>query len=179
LFPQQIGDILYNDQAVGTMVKKLCLICPLIYIEMVSVGILNAIGEQISPMRYSIADSLLRICLIYLFVPTGGMNVFLLIMIGSNLFTSFLNLRRLLKVTQITFKWFDWLVKPGLAVAAASIPANFIHTIISSSAALWISVIAASVICVVCYFLLLFPLGCINKKDLQWFGDSLKKKEKC
>lgn len=179
LFPQQIGDILYNDPAVGTMIKKLCLICPLMYIEMVSVGILNAIGEQISPMRYNIADSLLRICLIYLFVPTGGMDTFLLIMIGSNLFTSLLNLRRLLKVTQISFKWFDWLVKPGLAVAAATIPANFIQIIISGSSPLWLSVSIASVVCAGCYFLLLFPLGCISGKDLQWIGNSFRRREKC
>lgn len=179
LFPQQIGDILYHDPLVGAMLGKLCLICPLMYLEMVTVGILNAIGEQIAPMRYNIADSLLRICLIFFFVPTGGMDAFLWIMVASNLFTSLLNLRRLLRVTKISFRWFDWLVKPGLAAAAAAIPAGLIQTVLSCSGSLWVSVVIGAVASVAVYFLLLFPLGCLSRRELDWFKSSLQRNPRC
>lgn len=177
LFPNQIGDILYHDIYVGEMLEKLCLICPFIYLEMVTVGILNAIGQQIAPMSYNIADSLLRICLIYFFVPTGGMNSFLWIMIASNLFTSLLNLHRLLKVTHISFRWFHWLVKPGLAAAAAAIPARFLQVSLVSSTPLWLSVIIASVICVTIYIALLFPLGCLSHREVDWLKNSFQRKQ--
>ena len=53
--------------------QMLCFICPLMYLEMVTVGILNAIEKQMKPMRYNIIDAVLReVGLIWLFVPLGG-----------------------------------------------------------------------------------------------------------
>lgn len=179
LFPRQIGDILYNDSSVGVMLGKLCFICPLMYLEMVTVGILNAVGEQISPMKYNIADSLLRIFLIYLFVPTGGIDAFLWIMVASNLFTSLLNLRRLLKVTKISFRWFDWLIKPGLATVAAAIPAGLAQSALCGCCPLWMSTAVGTVISVCTYFVLLFPLDCLNRRELDYFKMCFRKKPHC
>lgn len=174
LFPEQIGSLFYHDPSVPGMLAKLSLLCPLIYLEMVTVGILNAIGEQVAPMRYNIADSLLRIVFIWLLVPKGGIDYFLWIMIGSNLFTSLLNLHHLLKVTGMRLEVANWLAKPSLAAAASGVPSLLLYRILSGFLHDWAALCLCCIVASGIYFALLFPLGCIGKKEVKWFSACLR-----
>lgn len=178
LFPHQIGNMLYHEPQVGNMLALLCPICPLMYLEMVTVGVLNAIGEQVAPMRYNIADSIIRIILIYFFVPKGGIQAFLWIMIVSNLFTSLLNLRRLLKVTKVKFKWKNWIILPTVAAAAAAFPAKILYAFFFDGLfPVWFCVCLCSVIVVMLYIGLLFAMKCITPGELHWVRDCFKRKK--
>ena len=92
---------------------------PIMYVESVVDGILKGLNQQASSLRYSVIDSVLRIGLIFVLVPVQGMQGFLLIMVISNILTSFLNLHRLLKVTRLHMQWSNWLIKPLLSIATA------------------------------------------------------------
>lgn len=174
IFPVQIGEMLYHEKMVGDMLAKLCWICPLMYLEMVTVGVLNAIGEQIAPMRYNIADSLLRIGLIYLFVPRGGVNAFLLIMIGSNFFTSLMNLRRLLKVTGVRLQYKEWIVLPSIAAGCTGLFARLFYAcFLETSVSMLSGVLLCSALACAGYFLLLLLLRCVSFKDMQWVRSAL------
>ena len=65
------------------------------------------------------ADSTIRIVLIFFLMPVRGMEGFLFIMVLSNIFTSFLNLHRLLTVTGVKLAWGQWILKPILAITTA------------------------------------------------------------
>lgn len=172
LFPEQLGTMFYGEREVGEMLKLLCFICPFMYLEMVTVGILNAVGEQVSPLRYNIIDSVLRIGMIFFFVPKGGIYAFLWIMIGSNLLTSLLNLRRLLKVTSVKLEFFSWIAKPGIAAAAVGLLVKLLcdHWMFAVFPT-WLAILVGIGVASVCYILLLFLLGCVTKKDVLWFKD--------
>lgn len=176
-FPQQLGSIFYNEPEVGSMISKLCLLCPLMYLEMVTVGILNSIGQQTYPMRYSIADSILRIVFIWIFVPKGGIDAFLWIMVGSNLFTSLLNLKRLLKVTGLHMQTSNWFLKPILASSVAAACSLLVYKCFLDAGS---GIITMGIICfIMCvlYFILLVPLGCLSKKEIQWTLGQFKGKK--
>lgn len=168
IFPNQIGVMLYHEALVGAILAKLSLICPLMYLEMVTIGILNAIGQQTAPMRYNIIDSILRIILIFFFVPRGGINAFLIIMIFSNLFTSVLNLKRLLKVTNLTFQWKHWVFMPSLAAASAGLSAKLLFFLFPYQMYTWQTFLICISLIGAVYILLLFALRCITRRDIQW-----------
>jgi len=175
-FPYELGTAIYNTSEVGSMLRMLSMICPFIYLEVVVVGILNALGEQMSSMRYNIADSLLRLLLIYIFVPQYGFTAFLWTMVFSNVFTSFLCLRRLSKVTQMRFDFVNWILKPGIAVAASALNVRVLFYVcllprLSLSVALIISII----ITVVVYFFMNYLVGTFSSQDIKFLKKSFKK----
>lgn len=118
-FARPLGLLLYNSAEVGFYLQVLAPLMPIMYVESVVDGILKGLNQQASSLRYSVIDSVLRIGLIFVLVPVQGMQGFLLIMVISNILTSFLNLHRLLKVTRLHMQWSSWLIKPLLAIATA------------------------------------------------------------
>lgn len=177
-FSNQIASLLFKDPLAPPLLFKLSFLCPLIYIEMVSTGILNGIGEQLSPMVYSILDSVLRLLLIFLFVPHGGINAFLWIMVFSNLFTSTLNFYRLLKVSELRPNIFEWFIKPLICAILTIFPAIFINRTLVSFVSPLLSLILSIGCCFIIDLTLLICVGSINKDDIKYFTDCIKKKPK-
>ena len=104
---------------VGFYLQVLAPLTPIMYLESVVDGILKGLNQQVSSLKYSVADSTIRIVLIFFLVPVRGMEGFLFIMVLSNIFTSFLNLHRLLTVTGVKLAWGQWILKPILAITTA------------------------------------------------------------
>ena len=118
-FSGEIGLLLYNSEDVGRYLLVLAPLTPIMYTESMVDGILKGLNQQVSSLKYSVADSAIRILLIVLVVPAFGMDGFLGIMVLSNLLTSFLNTRCLLKVTGVRVRWGRWLFLPLLAATTA------------------------------------------------------------
>lgn len=177
VFPTEIGTLLYGDVQVGEMLKMLCFICPFMYLEMVTVGILNAIGEQTKPMKYNIMDSILRILLIYFLIPKGGIQAFLWIMVASNLFTSLLNLRRLLVVTGVRLEYRNWIVKPGIAAAAAGLLVRWVcQAGLLRFMPAWAVICSGILLACFLYFVMVCLLGSVKKSDWLWVKDCFRSK---
>lgn len=98
-FGKEIALLIYDSEGVGSIVIALAPIVPFMYLESVCDGILKGLTQQKHSLLYNVIDSSARIAAIFLFVPKYGMTGFLWIMIFSNIFTSSMNIRRLLKVT--------------------------------------------------------------------------------
>lgn len=116
-YPAQIAELLYRDAEVGYYIAALAPIVPFMYLESILTGILHGLNQQTATLKYNIANSVLRMSCILLLVPRGGMPVFLLIMIVSNLLTSLLCLHRLFAVTGLQMDWWRWLIAPTLCCA--------------------------------------------------------------
>jgi stage V sporulation protein B len=163
-FANEIGMLLYGSRDVGRYLMVLAPLTPVMYTESIVDGILKGLGQQVSSLAYSVWDSAIRIVLILVMVPRMGMDGFLLIMVFSNLLTSFLNTRRLLRVTTLRFRWGRFVFGPLLA-AAASVAA----TTLASRLLIFLQTggIVSTILGILCvcgtYFLLLFPLGCMPK----------------
>ena len=177
LFPQEISSLFYSNPHVSPIIKNLCILCPLMYLEMVCVGILNAIGEQIASMKYKIIDSITRLALIWFFVPKGGVNAFLVIMIISNLFTSLINLYRLLKVTCLPLDLNKWIFKPAISILLSSCISIFFKDQFSKLFPSWLSILLLSLIIMITYIILLFNFNCIGNKEICFIKTCFKFKK--
>lgn len=168
LFAEELGQLFYQSGEVGFLLKVLAPLMPVMYVESVVDGILKGLNQQVSSLKHSVADSALRILLILFIVPDWGMQGFLFIMVLSNLFTSGLNLRRLLTVTGLRMQWGQWCFKPLLAVGVSCGAALMVTRLPLVSGWPLIPMIAAGgVVAVGLYALLLPLLGCIRREDLR------------
>jgi len=132
-------------------------------------GLLKGLDQQVSSLKYSMLDSILRIGAIVLIVPAYGIKGFLLIMIFSNILTSSLNVRRLLKVTGLRIRWGDWVLKPLLAAGTPVALASCLQKIPAAAGFPAIpAIILFSAAVVLIYGGLLFLFGCIGVEDIRW-----------
>ncbi len=116
IFPFEIASIFYKNPEVAPMLKKLSLLCPIIYVQLICMGILNSIGEQISSLKYNILEGFLRIVLILIFVPKGGINAFLISMFIVSFFSLMLYSFKLFKVTYFPLCINKILIKPTISI---------------------------------------------------------------
>ncbi len=118
---RDLSMLLYGSADTGYLITALAPLVPFMYLESVCDGILKGLDQQGHSFLYSLIDSLSRIALIWIFLDDYGMAGFLLIMVYSNLLTSLLNLRRLLKVTETPIKYKSWIIHPLLFCVVACI----------------------------------------------------------
>lgn len=168
IFANELGQIFYQSDEVGFLLRVLAPLMPVMYIESVVDGILKGLNQQVSSLKYSVADSGLRILLILFIVPRRGMEGFLFIMILSNLFTAGLNLHRLLTVTGLHLKWGQWIVKPLLAAAVSGgLSLLVYHLPAISGLSTLPATLIGGLVAVGIYGVLLLLLGCIRREDLR------------
>lgn len=168
LFADELGQIFYQSEEVGFLLKVLAPLMPVMYVESVVDGILKGLNQQVSSLKYSVADSGLRILLILFIVPRRGMEGFLFIMVLSNLFTCGLNFHRLLTVTGLRVKWGQWVLKPLLAAGVAGgLSMTIYHLPAVAGLSTLPAVLIGGGIAAAVYALLLPLLGCIRRDDLR------------
>ncbi len=167
-FSGEIGVLLYNSEDVGRYLLVLAPLTPIMYAESIVDGILKGLNQQVSSLKYSIADSAIRIVLIVFVVPRWGMNGFLAIMVISNVLTSFLNTHRLLKVTGVKLQWGRWIVRPLFGAGAAVV---LTQAVTHLPLFLGVSGIVLTISGILClcgiYCILLSLLGCIRFSELH------------
>ena len=119
LLGKELGRFLYSDDLVGLLLQVLGPLTPVMYLDSVATGMLKGLGQQVHAFWYSVADSVVRIALIWWLLPLYGLAGFLFVMLVSNLLTCLLNTGRLLEVSGARLRWGCWLLRPLLAAVAA------------------------------------------------------------
>lgn len=174
-FSHEIGIALYNSAEVGRMLAMLSPLCPFMYLEIVVSGILRGLNEQFSSLKYNTVDSVMRIILIFLIVPYRGLYGFIVIMYLSNMYTSLSNIARLLKVTTISFRMMEWLLKPCFgALLSALLFKGVFRFLIPSGLHIWLNLIFSILFLCAGYFLLLILMKCITKSEMKWISEKMK-----
>ena len=168
-FSYELGTVIYREPQVGEMLRAMAFLSPFMCLDMVVVGILHGMGQQTYSSAYSMMDCTLRVGIAWLFIPRYGVWGFVIMVVVSNLFTSLLNLRRLLKITKVHLRVNDWIIKPALAALAASqgVRALFLHTALGRIPA-WGGLICGFAVIGVIYGAALLSLGCVTRKDIAW-----------
>ncbi len=165
IFAYELSELIYGNLEVGHIIKALAPIVPFMYLETVVMGILQGLDQQIHSLKYNILDSIIRISLIYAFVPTKGMNGFLTIMILSNITTSSLNTYRSLKVTETKLDIKNWIVIPSISIASAIVIMNY--TLGKCVASTLTYVVLGTLMIIFIYFTLLFAFKTVSIKDFS------------
>ena len=170
LFSTELGVLIYKSEEVGFLLRVLAPIMPFMYLESIADGILKGLNQQVSSLKYSVADSVIRIAMIFLLVPVEGMKGFLLVMVVSNLFTAFMNVRRLLHVTGLKIQWGKWVLKPGAAMVFSGIvTVALCKVVLRGALPAFASVLLGILTAAVLYCGVLLLTGCVTISELAAF----------
>lgn len=165
MFANEIALILFKDTQAALILKKLSLLCPILYVQLICMGILNAIGEQIASMKYNILEGILKIILILIFVPKGGVNAFLILTFVLSSFSLALYSFKLVKVTSFPVCLNKILIKPTIAITISCLFCLAVKNKMENLFPIWGQVGIFSFIIFLIYVILLFFLGCLKKPD--------------
>lgn len=170
---EEIGYLIYKERDVGSLLKVLSPLVPLMYLDSISDGILKGLDQQGFTFKTSVSDSVIRLCLIPLLLPNLGLQGFILIMYFSNILTCLMNVSRLLKVSGAAISLVKEIVFP---VALAFGICRIFDALLASFQ------IENSLVCIIllgscsilCYFCVLFATKTVNAEMLM----SIKGKKK-
>ncbi len=164
-FGKPLGQLLYQDDNVGFFLQILGPLTPVMYLDSVAAGMLKGLGEQVSTLWHSVADSAARILLIWLLLPHYGIIGFLFVMLVSNLLTASLSVHRLLTVSDARMHWGRWILRPALLAIIAAL----VHTAVSGVIGIdGLPRIAVGCVCIVAVYCIGLPiLRCISKEDIS------------
>ena len=87
IFSRQVSAAVYGKPEIADAVRRLALLCPLMFLDSVSCGILNGMKRQFRMFLYSMCDSALRLFVIIFFVPRYGWAALIFMIAASNIFT--------------------------------------------------------------------------------------------
>lgn len=162
---EELGILLYKDASVGTFVKWLAPLTPLMYIDSIADGMLKGLDKQAVIFRYSVADSGLRLLLIFLILPRFALTGFIFIMYLSNIFTAFLHFRMLVITAKLKIRYVDFLILPAFIGVTVCFVLNNILSALNL-----LPIIKILIFCFLSlsiYVVLLFSLGVIKKNELN------------
>lgn len=174
-FSHELGIAIYNNKETGFMLRILAPLIPFMYFDRIVDGMMKGLNQQVSSLKYDIIDSLSRIGMIYYLIPVKGVTGYIIVLFASNILNSLLNVNRLLKVTKLKVKFFNWIFMPVLSVTAS----GFIITLMFKttnlkSLPLGIGVTLGIILITILYLTSLLLLESITKDDISWFKNCFK-----
>ena len=163
---REIGLLIYKSDEVGSLLRALSPIVPLMYLDSVSDGILKGLDQQAFSFRTAITDSTLRIILILIILPISGLRGFIWIMYFSNLLTCALNVGRLIKVSKARLKPINEVLLPLGAAFAITLLSNMLIRLIPNINNL-AYLILICIISLPLYLLFIFLFGTVTADDVK------------
>ena len=147
---------LYGNSEAAVYLKKFAILIPMLYCDMVTDAMTKGLGQQNACVRYNILTSLLDVLFLYILLPKYGMDGYFLSFTVTHLLNFVLSLRRLSKITKLSFP-LGIATVIGVATALCLYLCSFPNHILIRCAAFPAS-----------FFAILTLLGILNKEDLHW-----------
>lgn len=126
-FPNEIGNILYSRESIGSMLYSLAYTCIFMYLQQTLLGVLNGLGKQGVSLRNGVIGSAVRIGFVYFAVPVYGIRGYVWGMIISMAGVCVLNLYTVIKTTGMVLDFRNWILRPGLVGTAMLLTGRYIY----------------------------------------------------
>ncbi len=160
-FSHEIGAAVSQNPDVGVYIRLLAPVIPVMYLDTAVDCMLKGMDEQLSVMRYNVADAAISMVLVYLLLPVLGIKGYILVIVLSEVFNFSLSLGRLIRVAKFEVDITERVVKPLLCAAISVLAARILSRAglpLPGSPigfALLLALVSAG-----CYLLLLHLAGC-------------------
>lgn len=165
---KELGVLIYKSAEVGYLIKALAPLVPIMYLDSMADGILKGLDHQKATLMHSFIDSVLRIIAIVIFVRFFGMLAFLAIMYFSNALTCFLNLKKLLKETEVVLDIKTVILLPLLFAVISLVFSWFLLSLVSGLSSVLYLVVFTCISSLI-YFWLLFCARLVTKRHILEF----------
>lgn len=172
-YARELGAVLYKNSAyAGTYISLLAPLVPVMYLDSMTDVMLKGLGQQFYSMTVNIADALISVLLVWLWLPVQGINAYIAIIYIAELLNTTLSIVRLLSISHVRPDFVNWIIKPTAAVIGAVSVARLIFKpeALYTKAALTYAIVITGLL----YILLLSGLFALEKEDfytlLRFFG---------
>lgn len=98
VFSEEISVMVYGTSAVSEFIRPFSVLCPIMVIDTLSSGMLGGLGEQGRMLKYSLADTVLRLSMVYFLLPHFGIVIVVCMTFLSNFLTCCLTAVRIRKI---------------------------------------------------------------------------------
>lgn len=117
IFHENLSKALYKNEKVGIYLGMLALLAIPMYLDSVVDSMLKGLNEQVSSLKFNIADSVLRIIFIWIFLPKFGIRAYITLLYLSEVFNLALSLGKLIKVTGLRISFCKHILPPAICSA--------------------------------------------------------------
>lgn len=173
-FSSDLGMALYKSREAGRFIWVLAPILPIMYMDMLTDGMLKGLNEQVSTMRYNIIESVISVILIYFLLPYYAINAYIFILYLGRAINFILSLGKLATITSMRQSSLTT-IKALFAMLTSLFLANMVFIALNNLSGLILSNYILIPIVAVIYYLLLRITACITREDINWFKTILSR----
>ena len=113
-YHDKLAAALYKNESVGLYLGMLALLAIPMYLDTVIDSMLKGLNEQMSSLKFNIADSILRVIAICLFLPKYGVKAYIILLYVSEIFNLSLSLGKLIQVSGVRVNIREYILPPAL-----------------------------------------------------------------
>lgn len=168
------GELLFPNQGVGNILKRMSWFCIFMYVEQIMVGIINGLGKQRFSLITSAVGYAITIGFIWYGVPVYGIDAYIRGSILSMAVTVLLNLCYIIKVTGLTVDLRNWVLKPGI-IAMACVFVGRLIKFIPINSIFWNLILSGALVCLTVLLLIVKMFKNQKWGDLFWQRIQIKK----
>ena len=163
----EFGNVFFSDDSA---IKYILLVSPLIpamYLDTSVDSILKGLGHQFYCMVINIVDSMLSVILVWILLPQYGIMGYIITVYFTEIINATLSITKLLCVTKMKVKLFNWLIKPIFSIIVSTTAFCLILNKLNLFAQSKIEIIFHIIVVSVIYFFGLILLRAISIKKLK------------
>ena len=118
-FAAPLGTAVYHSAEAGGYIRIFAFLAPIIYLDMVTDGMLKGLGQQMHSMIYNIIDSFVSVLLVYALLPRYALTAYIAIICFTECFNFSMSVLRLRKVAELKLRSKS-IFTPALSVIGAT-----------------------------------------------------------
>ncbi len=157
-FSEELGVLIYRSNEAGLYIKTFAPLVPIIYIDAVTDGCLKGLGEQVYSMALNVAEGVLNVVLLFIFLPKGAIGAYIVIMYIKEGLNTFLSLRRLTEVTNVRLEY-----KTTVTVSLCAVAAWISTEIVSPG-----NTVIKIMFYIIFYVAMLYVSDSVTRNDIKW-----------
>ncbi|TYQ16793.1 UNVERIFIED_CONTAM: stage V sporulation protein B [Acetivibrio alkalicellulosi] len=166
-FSNEIGDLIYKRENIGSILYVLSFTCIFIYLQQTLLGILNGLGKQGISLRNSVVGYIIRIIFVVYCLPVYGIPGYITGLIISSAIVCILNICTVIKTTGMAIDFRNWIIKPGIVCLIMIFTGKYIYSFFTLfDAGNRGTVILALIGNIIIGFLLMFVSGVLDKEEI-------------
>ena len=124
-FSFPLAEVIYPNTGAGKYILMIAPLIPVMYLDTSTDAFLKGMGEQFYCMIVNIVDSFLSVILVWILLPRMGINGYIVTVYFTEIVNAALSIARLLWITKIKVRWFEWIFRPLLCVTISTCCVSF------------------------------------------------------
>ena len=163
----ELGTVFCSDISSVQYIALIAPLIPVMYLDTSVDSILKGLGHQFYCMIINIVDALLSVILVWILLPRYGIMGYVITVYFTETVNATLSITKLILVSKIKFKIFDWLAKPLLSIILSCTAVSFILTELAVAEATKLAVTTHILAISAIYLLLLIFLRAVSVKRIK------------